>query len=88
MSASDRQTVELRFFASARAAMGANCITIDLPGDSTIESVLGGLAANDDRLGAVFGRCSFLVNGIATTDRDRSLTDGDRVDVLPPFAGG
>ena len=88
MSASGKQTVELRFFASARAAMGTNDLRVDLSGDPRIESVLGELAANDDRLGAVFGRCSFLVNGIATTDRDRVLTDGDRVDVLPPFAGG
>ena len=88
MGANGKQTVELRFFASARAAMGTNDITVDLAGDSTIESVLGELTAPDDRLSAVLARCSFLVNGIATADRDHSLTDGDRVDVLPPFAGG
>jgi molybdopterin converting factor small subunit len=36
----------------------------------------------------VFARCSFIVNGVATTDRARVLDDGDSLDVLPPFAGG
>jgi molybdopterin synthase sulfur carrier subunit len=36
----------------------------------------------------VIAKCSFLVNGIAETDRSRVLIDGDTVDVLPPFAGG
>ena len=36
----------------------------------------------------IFGRCSFLVNGRSTSDLAHPLADGDRVDVLPPFAGG
>lgn len=37
---------------------------------------------------AVFRRCSFLVNGVAVTDHARTLDPDDRVDVMPPFAGG
>uniref|UniRef100_UPI0035BC962A MoaD/ThiS family protein n=1 Tax=Agreia sp. TaxID=1872416 RepID=UPI0035BC962A len=37
---------------------------------------------------AVFARCSFILNEVTTTDRDIVLRDGDRLDVLPPFAGG
>ncbi|MGO3506052.1 MAG: MoaD/ThiS family protein [Brachybacterium tyrofermentans] len=33
-------------------------------------------------------RSSILVNAVACTDRDQELRDGDRLDVLPPFAGG
>lgn len=31
---------------------------------------------------------SYLVDGVATTDRSVSLMDAKSVDVLPPFAGG
>jgi molybdopterin converting factor small subunit len=37
---------------------------------------------------AVFRRCSFLVNGVAVTDHARTLAADDRIDVMPPFAGG
>lgn len=40
-----------------------------------------------ESLAAVFARCSFLVNAEASP-ADSVLDDGDRVDVLPPFAGG
>jgi molybdopterin synthase sulfur carrier subunit len=37
---------------------------------------------------AVLARCSYLVEGVATSDRDAPLTAGGAVDVLPPFSGG
>ena len=33
-------------------------------------------------------QCSFLVSNGTRSDADAPRTDGDRVDVLPPFAGG
>jgi molybdopterin synthase sulfur carrier subunit len=72
--------VTLRFFAAARAAVGSN--TVEVAAGSNLGSTLDAFAA------PVLGRCSFLVNGIATTDRAVLLADGDTVDVLPPFAGG
>ncbi|MDO4028350.1 hypothetical protein [Clavibacter michiganensis] len=36
----------------------------------------------------VLARCTYLVEGVATTDRDAPLTAGSAVDVLPPFSGG
>ncbi|WP_435079844.1 MoaD/ThiS family protein [Clavibacter michiganensis] len=36
----------------------------------------------------VLARCTYLVEGVATTDCDAPLTDGSAVDVLPPFSGG
>ena len=71
--------VTVRFFAAARAAVGST--TASVPAGS-LDSVL---AAFEN---PVLSRCSFLVNGIAETDRSRLLSDGDTVDVLPPFAGG
>jgi sulfur-carrier protein len=68
--------VEVRFFAAARAAVGASTP----PG--TLESVISTFDY------PVIAKCSFLVNGVAETDRSRALGDGDTVDILPPFAGG
>jgi sulfur-carrier protein len=71
--------VELRFFAAAREAVGAAELMV-APG--TLASVLDGFES------PVIARCSFLINGVAATDLSVALADGDRVDVLPPFAGG
>ncbi len=71
--------VELRFFAAARAAVGSP--TASVPAGS-LSSVLAGFD------NPVIAKCTFLVNGIAEADLARVLTDGDVVDVLPPFAGG
>lgn len=71
--------VELHFFAAAREAAGAATIAVP-PG--TLSSALAHFPS------PVIERCSFLINGLAITDRDTLLVEGDRVDVLPPFAGG
>jgi molybdopterin synthase sulfur carrier subunit len=71
--------VTVRFFAAARAAVGEHAVTIDAKSIGAI------LDRFDD---PVVARCSFLVNGIATTDPATALAAGDEVDVLPPFAGG
>jgi len=71
--------VTLRFFAAARAAVGSPTATVP------VGTLASALAAFDF---PVIAKCSFLVNGIAETDRSRVLSDGDTVDVLPPFAGG
>lgn len=77
--------VQVRYFAAAKAATGVAEESRQLPAGATIGGFLDDL---DSTSPAVFARCSFIVNGTATTDRDRVLVDGDRLDVLPPFAGG
>jgi molybdopterin converting factor small subunit len=71
--------VTLRFFAAARAAVGSPELAA-APG--TLAELLAAFES------PVLARCSFLVNGIATTSLTTVLVDGDVVDVLPPFAGG
>jgi sulfur-carrier protein len=71
--------VTLRFFAAARAEVGAASLSREA---GSIDSLLAEFGS------PVLDRCSFLVNGIATTDRVTPLGDGDVLDVLPPFAGG
>ena len=84
----------LRFFAAARAAVGRDEQVVDVPdGESaTIGRLLAevrpveGTSAADWR--DVLLRCSFLVDGLTTRDREQVVADGDVVDVMPPFAGG
>jgi molybdopterin synthase sulfur carrier subunit len=84
----------LRFFAAARAAVGRDEQLVDVPdGESpTLGRLLTevrpveGTSAADWR--DVLLRCSFLVDGVTTRDREQVVRDGDVVDVMPPFAGG
>jgi molybdopterin synthase sulfur carrier subunit len=71
--------VTVRFFAAARAAVGASSASVPT---GSLDSVLAGFEF------PVIAKCSFLINGISETDRSRAVVDGDIVDVLPPFAGG
>ncbi len=78
--------VTVRFFAAARAAAGVAEEQADAP---TLAALVSGLSAGrGDRLAAVLGAASFLVDGLAWHDREAALPPGATVDVLPPFAGG
>jgi len=80
--------VTLRFFAAARSAAGASERAVVADSPLTISDALDATRTASPDYDAIMARCSFLVNAIATTDRDRVLADGDVLDVLPPFAGG
>ena len=56
---------------------------------STVQDVLTALTGSaSPRARTVIERSSLLLNGSACRDHTRSLAPGDRLDVLPPFAGG
>lgn len=79
-------TIAVRLFAGAAAEYGRDTETVRA---ATLEEAISALTASASPQAAqVIGRSSFLVNAVACTDRDRVLTEGDSVDVLPPFAGG
>lgn len=78
--------IEVHLFAAAAAEYGADRESVRA---DTLQGVLDALLAGASPEAArVIDRSSLLVNAVACTDRDRTLADGDRVDVLPPFAGG
>jgi molybdopterin synthase sulfur carrier subunit len=77
--------VQVRYFAAAKAATGVAEESRSIGPEHTIGALLDELGENPR---AVFARCSFILNEVSTTDRDIVLRDGDRLDVLPPFAGG
>ncbi len=79
--------IHARFFAAARDAAGSEALDLE-PSEPTIAGLLAAIGSTHPEADRILGRCSFLVNGRSTTDAAHPLVDGDRVDVLPPFAGG
>lgn len=77
--------VEVHFFAAARAAAGVEVLTVEA---GTLDQVLASCERLAPNLTDVLPRCSYLVNAVAVTDEAARLLPGDRLDVLPPFAGG
>ncbi|MGO2536079.1 MoaD/ThiS family protein [Brachybacterium tyrofermentans] len=79
-------TLTVRLFAGAAAEYGADVATVQ--GGSVREALADLLRSASSDAARVVDRSSILVNAVACTDRDQELRDGDRLDVLPPFAGG
>ncbi|WP_020669959.1 MoaD/ThiS family protein [Amycolatopsis nigrescens] len=92
MTTSVRQhatTVQVRYFASARAATGMDSEVLTLPaGSSVAEAVLELRGLHAGALSKVLDAASFLLDGVAVRDTSIQLPDGAELDVLPPFAGG
>jgi sulfur-carrier protein len=76
----------IRFFAAARAAVGADYASVEA--DTLDEALRGVDAADPERWSALQERCSYLVDGVTTRDRTTPLAGVAVVDVMPPFAGG
>ena len=90
METTSLQTVQLtvRYFAAARAAAGVESEALRLASGTTLRALLDHLAARNAKLARVLQRCSFLCDGVAVRDEALNLSDGQIIDVLPPFAGG
>ncbi len=88
--------MNVRYFAAARAAAGADEERFDLPAGTTFEELLAAVVAverNEPPAGTpplprILSRSSFLLNGVAARNPLAVLDPDDTVDVLPPFAGG
>jgi molybdopterin synthase sulfur carrier subunit len=80
-------TVELRYFAAARAAIGRASESLAVAPGSTVRDVVAHLSASTPGAAPVLGRCAVLLDGRRVED-DVVLHDGARLDLLPPFAGG
>jgi molybdopterin synthase sulfur carrier subunit len=76
----------IRYWAGARAAAGVDSEQLEA---ATVASALE-LAVSDGRgeLGRVIERSSLLLDGVVVHDQSTALTDGQTLEVLPPFAGG
>ena len=81
--------VELHYFAAAAQAAGRTEERLEATGPLTLAGLRERLAGRGIEMARVIGISTFLVNGLSTpADSLAPLADGDRVDVLPPFAGG
>lgn len=76
----------IRWFGGAAEAAG--CEAEPVPASTSLGDALDQAVSRRPDLAAVLPRCSLLLDGVRTTDRERLLADGDTLDVLPPFAGG
>lgn len=86
---SDKVTVQIRYFAGARAAAGVEEESLALPAGSTVADAIRTAAQlHGEKLDGVLASASFLLAGIAVRSRATRLSDGVQLDVLPPFAGG
>lgn len=80
-------SVEIRYFAAAAEAAGCSKEVLDLPVGSDLGLLRGALLARHGSVMEPILRVSaYLIDGEMT--RDSATATGDRVDVLPPFAGG
>ena len=81
--------IELRYFAAAAEAAGRTEERLELPAGTTLAALREQLAGRGLEMARIIGVSSYLVNALSTpADSLAPLADGDRVDVLPPFAGG
>ncbi|OBI89308.1 MoaD/ThiS family protein [Mycobacterium asiaticum] len=87
-SSADQIPVTVRYFAAARAAAGTESETLALRTGTTVAELIKELANRGTPLATVLSRCSYLLDGIAVRDETSTLSAGNTVDVLPPFAGG
>ncbi|MFE5309976.1 MoaD/ThiS family protein [Isoptericola sp. NPDC056573] len=81
------QTVALRYFAAARAALGRSEETLAVPAGATVADVVARLAAATPAAAPVLERCSVLLDGRRSAPSD-VVPAGASLDLLPPFAGG
>ncbi|WP_029089287.1 molybdopterin synthase [Brevibacterium album] len=90
-------TVEVRYFAAARAAAGhVKAENVPLPFDELTREQFAALLvslhpqppAGEPDLERVLAQSTLLADGTALVAEDDLVRGGMRVDVLPPFAGG
>lgn len=82
-------TVQVRYYASARAAAGTDAETISLPQGADLAAALDAMRSHHDvALARVLTAASFLLDEVAVRRHSTPLRDGAQLDVLPPFAGG
>ena len=89
----ETDTIRVHYWASARAAAGVNTDALPVTGPLTLADVVRRAAAlhPGTRLPNVLEACSVLVGDQPVGSRDPEavlVSPGQRVEFLPPFAGG
>lgn len=80
--------IRVHYYAAARELAGCSSATFEFTGSSVSQTALrAAVSRRFPSLSPLIERMRLAVNG-DFVDAARSLEDGDRVDVLPPVAGG
>lgn len=80
-------SVTIRYFAAAAEAAAREEETLSLPEGATLGTLKHELIEKyGDLMRRVVESGSFLMDGVVRKDDGRAI--GERVDILPPFAGG
>lgn len=92
-SAPAETAITVRYWAAARAAAGVESESVTALEPLSLAALVGALVARhgDARLAQVLGVCSVLIGDRPAGGGDRAgviVAPGDRVEFLPPFAGG
>ncbi|MCL3778520.1 MULTISPECIES: MoaD/ThiS family protein [unclassified Actinomyces] len=89
MSPTPPTSIEVHYFAAAAEAAGRPQERLEVEAGTTLARLRELLAGRGLEMATVVGVSTFLVNSLSTpADSLTPLEGGDRVDVLPPFAGG
>ena len=80
-------TIRLRLFAMQREQAGTREVSLDLPGDATIEDAWAALVGRFPVLAPGRAAVRFARNG-EYSDPSTPLEDGDELAVIPPVSGG
>lgn len=91
--ASQAGAVQVRYWASARAAAGVDSETVELLDAASVADVVAALLARRPgqeatHLARVLEVCSVLVGEQPTKDPTTLVAPGCTLEFLPPFAGG
>jgi molybdopterin synthase sulfur carrier subunit len=95
-SQSEEISVELKFYATFREAVGQKSLTRDLPAESTLAEAIAAVVeahpSLEDRLltedGEIRDSVRALKNGRERAEADTILEDGDDVSFVNPIHGG
>lgn len=81
---SDVADVTVRYWAGARAAAGVDEERLQA---TSVNELVAGLSQRNHELAGVLALSSLLIDGHVVRT-DATLSDGQTLEVLPPFAGG
>lgn len=88
---SDGASITVRYWGSARAAAGVESESVEARDLADLLDQIDRRHRDRERFRDVIGCCAILVGDLPVGERDPAtvrLAAGDRVDLLPPMAGG
>jgi molybdopterin converting factor small subunit len=78
--------INVNLYAAAKHAAKLDSVSVEA---RTLNELRSQLVTDIPALAPIVPQCSFLIDGLSYgRDTDAPLTDGIRVDVMPPFSGG